>query len=80
MAAYRNEAVPEEIERAVKKFRKRDAGIVKAEGEGASAHSRAIASKWLPVLAEGLVVALKARNDDLALRSSLLLKSWTVRG
>jgi len=44
MAAYRNEAVPEEIERAVKKFRKRDAGIVKAEGEGASAHSRAIAS------------------------------------
>ena len=64
MAAYRNEAVPEEIERAVKKFRKRDAGIVKAEGEGASAHSRAIASKWLPVLVRELAGVLKARNTD----------------
>src|SRR6516164_1397072 len=70
MAAYRNEAVPEEIERAAKKFRKRDAGIVRAEGEGASAHSRVIAGKWLPVLTEELAGDLKVRsNDEPALRT-----------
>ena len=73
MAAYQNEALTEEIERAAKKFRKRDAGIVKAEGEGASAHSRAIASKWLPVLTERLTGALNARNDNPELRTFFAL-------
>ena len=74
MAAYTNEAtVPEELERAAEKFRKRDAGIVKAEGEGASAHSRAIASRWLPVLTDGLTGVTKARNGEAALRTFFAL-------
>lgn len=73
MASNPNEAVPEEFERGAQKFEKRDAGIVKAEGEGASAHARSIASKWLPALTKGLIGALKARNDEPALRTFFAL-------
>jgi hypothetical protein len=66
-------AVLEEIQRAARKFEKRDAGIVTAEGEGASAHSRAIASKWLPVLTDGLTGVIKVRNGEPALRTFFAL-------
>jgi DNA-directed RNA polymerase, mitochondrial len=79
MAVDRNEAIPEEIERAVEKFRKRDAGIVKAEGESASAHARLIASRWLPVLTDGLAGVMRTRNGEPALRTFFALVDKLAR-
>ena len=52
-----DDAAPEEISNAIRRFEKQDAGIVKAEGDSASARARAISSKWLPVLTHGALSA-----------------------
>jgi hypothetical protein len=64
-----DEALPEEIQQATKRFEKRDAALVKAVGPAASAQARAIASEWLPVLAGKLAGALNAPNDEPKLTS-----------
>ena len=72
MAVDLDDAAPEEIS-AIRRFEKQDAGIVKAEGDSASARARAISSKWLPVLADGLIRALTVPNDEPSLRTFLAL-------
>ena len=66
MAAGLPDAPLEEIQRATKKNDERDAQISKAGG--ITSRSRAIASKWFPVLDAELKKVLEAPNDDPALR------------
>ena len=66
MAADLPDAPLEEIQRATKKNDERDAQITKAGG--VTSRSRAIASKWFPVLDAELKKVLEAPNDDPALR------------
>ena len=66
MVADPPDASLEEIRRATNKNDERDAQIAKAGG--VTSRSRAIASKWFPVLDAGLKKALGAPNDNPALR------------
>ena len=62
MVADLPDAPLDEIRRATKRNDDRDAQISKVGG--VTSRSRAIASKWFPVLDAGLKKVLEAPNDD----------------